>query len=284
MHYLPKFILVSLLFFILPLLNGQEWHFDKVNYPISNNNYTIILDYYSGFVVGYNSQNRVADWVMHYVEPDADDKKVERKDRFREEGRLNPLGIRSGKADYDEPVYDRGHLAPNADLDYSRELADETFYFTNIAPQTASLNRFLWNNIEQEVRQLAKNLNITLLVYTGPIYSGNKEWLNNRVAIPTAFYKVVINPKNRETIAVYLAYNLQKISNSAPINYRATLIQIENLTKLLFNTRDKELDVLLVSDKVDNKQSSNNNGQNDIIARSGGANRQYRRGSRIKTE
>ena len=91
-------------------------------------------------------------------------------------------------ADYAGSGYDRGHLAPAADFNFDRAALDETYYFTNIAPQAPSLNRGAWLDAENEVRRLAASG--TVHVVTFPVFS---DFLTNRIGrvrVPSGFVKV----------------------------------------------------------------------------------------------
>jgi len=57
--------------------------------------------------------------------------------------------------DYTNTGYDRGHMAPNADFNDTRENALATFFMANIWPQTPELNRVEWLKTENQTRNLA---------------------------------------------------------------------------------------------------------------------------------
>ncbi|GBU26796.1 endonuclease [Treponema sp. R8-4-B8] len=58
-------------------------------------------------------------------------------------------------SDYTNSGYDRGHMAPNADFNDTRENALMTFFIANIWPQTPNLNRVEWLRTENKTRKLA---------------------------------------------------------------------------------------------------------------------------------
>jgi DNA/RNA endonuclease G (NUC1) len=58
-------------------------------------------------------------------------------------------------SDYTHSGYDRGHMAPNADFNNTRENALATFFIANIWPQTPEVNRDTWLKTENETRRLA---------------------------------------------------------------------------------------------------------------------------------
>ena len=116
----------------------------------------------------------------------------ERKNNFRsdpavETGSANPK-------DYVGSGYDRGHLVPAASMQWSENAMSESFFMSNMAPQTPYLNRGKWGQLEKKVREWAvKNKN--LYVITGPIFNATPSKFigENRVAIADSFYKVVLD-------------------------------------------------------------------------------------------
>lgn len=63
---------------------------------------------------------------------------------------------------------------------------------SNMSPQLPGFNRVGWRVLEEHVRDLANEYN-ELYVVTGPIYQGNEGTIGNGVAIPSAFYKVILD-------------------------------------------------------------------------------------------
>ena len=58
-------------------------------------------------------------------------------------------------ADYTRSGYDKGHMAPAADMKWSPEAMKESFYFSNMCPQHPQLNRRGWKNLEEKIRNWA---------------------------------------------------------------------------------------------------------------------------------
>lgn len=106
--------------------------------------------------------------------------------------------------DYRRSGWDRGHMAPSADMP-TIEARRESFTLANIVPQNRTMNAEVWNDVEQAVRKLARKHG-TIYVVTGPVFSGAKlDSLNGRVALPAAIYKAVLIPGRGA--AAYVADN-----------------------------------------------------------------------------
>ena len=102
--------------------------------------------------------------------------------------------------------YDRGHMAPAADMKWSKQAMEESFYMSNICPQNPNLNRGDWNDLEEKSRQWAKKYG-AVYIACGPIYDTKrpKRIGNNKVAVPHAFYKVILinDKKNTASHRIY---------------------------------------------------------------------------------
>ena len=102
--------------------------------------------------------------------------------------------------DYTSSGYDRGHLAPNSAIGkhYGQMAVLETYFMTNIMPQTKKLNSGPWQAMEQYAREIVsqddtKDKEIHgVHVITGPIFDqDNLKYIGNTgVAIPSHCYKI----------------------------------------------------------------------------------------------
>ncbi|PIE47613.1 MAG: endonuclease [Gammaproteobacteria bacterium] len=161
---------------------------------------------FDGFAVLYSGKTRTPLWSAEYLTRErlyrADD--LEREDNFHEESRL-PFAIRATVYDYSGIGYDRGHLAPNADMANKTEQY-ESFSLANIAPQSPYLNREVWRKIESSTRYLTK-VHGQAYVVTGVVFEDKNayQW-GQAVVIPSHFFKVVYFPKLNQA-GVYYAPN-----------------------------------------------------------------------------
>jgi len=98
-----------------------------------------------------------------------------------------------GDTDYDEPVYDRGHMCPAGDRTNNQTNNSATFLMTNIIPQHPDNNQGAWNDFENYLRSVA-NAGNEVYTITGP--TGNMgtigSTVQNRIVIPTHTWKVVL--------------------------------------------------------------------------------------------
>jgi len=71
-------------------------------------------------------------------------------------------------ADYKGSGYDRGHLCPAGDMKLDQHAMDETFFMSNLSPQTPAFNRDKWRELEEQVRKWGRQYDMTFIA-TGPI-------------------------------------------------------------------------------------------------------------------
>ncbi|HEX8193535.1 MAG TPA: DNA/RNA non-specific endonuclease [Allosphingosinicella sp.] len=147
----------------------------------------------------------------------------ERKDTWRRDARIadehqpdDEFYVRTKAA---EKVYfSRGHLVrlldpcwSDADTEAQRKLDAErgmqdTFHFTNAAPQVQSYNDQDWGNLEDYVLDKAQTSERRLTVFTGPVYRDEDPvYGRNRKGgpwrIPLSFWKIAVLQKTESRIA-----------------------------------------------------------------------------------
>jgi len=130
------------------------------------------------------------------------------------------------EADYRGSGFDRGHLSPAADARCNAIHMEESFYFTNMAPQTPALNRGQWKNVEELTRQLALQHD-SVFVRAGCV--GQSHTIQ-RLAIPTHCWKVLMVKKTKETQA-YVFPNSTTKTQSFMLHV-VPLDSVRKLTKL----------------------------------------------------
>lgn len=94
----------------------------------------------------------------------------------------------SDKKDYIKSGYDKGHMCPSGDFDYSKETSSLTFLMCNMCPQKHILNAGEWLKYEKEERSLAKKYG-SIQIVCGPIYKSSN-YIKNRIKIPDEFFKI----------------------------------------------------------------------------------------------
>lgn len=155
----------------------------------------IILTH-KGFVVSYNAEARIPEWVAYELTAEET-----RGEATRDESvfQMDPSYRRTQamREDYYDSGWTRGHMACAGDFHWDEEALDETFFLTNICPQDEELNKGDWNYLEKQVRYWARDYG-KVWVVTGPIIgSGKYGTIGERdVVVPDSFFKAVLTQKN----------------------------------------------------------------------------------------
>lgn len=149
-----------------------------------------------GFTLLYSEKNEEPEWVAYELSKRNFEKKAKRSDKFEPDP-----AIATGTAtneDYRRSGYDRGHLAPAADMSFDAEALQESFLFSNITPQRPKFNRGIWKKLEEDTRKWGEQYG-TLYITTGPILSQIEERIGpDKVAVPARFFKtMLLYAKNR---------------------------------------------------------------------------------------
>lgn len=136
--------------------------------------------------------------------------------------------------DYKGSGYTRGHMVPAGDMAFDVTAMRETFYMSNISPQLRQLNGGIWRELEENVRDWAYHAD-SLYVISGPILTkpikkiGNK----NKVAVPSAFYKVLLDNKGPEKKAIGFIIP-HELSEKRLESYMVSVSDIEAATGMKF--------------------------------------------------
>jgi len=227
-------------------LDGNELSFYYPTADLSNGGIVEHLAY----SLDYNEDHEQADWVFYELTRDEVEKKIaKRKDNFKPD----PSATISSAlpTDYRKSGYDRGHLCPAADNRWSEEAMDQSFYMSNMSPQHPDLNRKIWADLEEQVRQWAVE-NEKVYVATGPILNdGDKSKIGESgVSVPNYFYKVVADLTGDEIKGIGFIFSNGE-NNGELKNYAFPIDMIEERTKIdFFYKLDEEIQKQIESEVV----------------------------------
>lgn len=137
--------------------------------------------------------------------------------------------------DYKASIYDKGHMAPSADLSWDEIAERESYLMTNIAPQYASFNRGIWKSLEAQIRGYVFNEGGDYIIVVGAVYDEKDTLLNNKVRIPHAYYKILISLDTKRVIAWFFKHEApSKLSSKKLTSYEVSIKQLSNLTSVTF--------------------------------------------------
>lgn len=168
-----------------------------------------------GYITSYNYQTKNPNWVAWHLTDKHTDGPYTRKGvpYYHEDGSVYGIGIvtpetcRNGyivDMDAKEPRQElsdwtrdynmsHGHMCPAADNKWDKAAMNQSFLLTNMCPQDEKLNNGGWKKLEEKCRYWANKYG-DIYIVAGPIfnYPINRFLGNNRLAVPDAFFKVIL--------------------------------------------------------------------------------------------
>jgi endonuclease G len=220
-------------------LKSQNQHLNFL--PTSTTNQIIIHDNYT---LSYNEKYEQAEWVAYHLM-----KNQLKGSNFQRPFFIEDPKVKTQSADwrnYKKSGYDKGHLCPAADMKFSKNAFNDTFYTSNISPQLHSFNDGVWNRLEQKVRYWTSKYNDLYVITGGVLQNGLKTIGKENVAIPNYFYKVLVY-KSGSKINMIGFLVPHRESNLPLYKFVVPVDKIEGLTKIDFfpkleNALEKKLE------------------------------------------
>lgn len=235
------------LFFILLPLCLAATEEQLFNAPFE----TDLLLHKQGFSLGYSHTFRQALWVSYTLTAEhLQSPQQKRRDRFKADPEVKHNAVRP--RDYSGTGFDKGHLAPAADMTYSTPSMNNSFLMTNISPQYPGCNRGIWKRLETQVRKWAlKEKEIRII--TGPVFSGSTQVAGKaKIPVPVAFYKVIFDLTPPRKMIGFIVPN--RSSKRRVSSFAVSVDEVEKITGYDFFS---ELD-----DKVENRLEKSYSFQN----------------------
>ena len=153
---------------------------------------------HTNYAIHYRYDTKTAEYVVEHLAQTDINGPAKRKDDFRPDD-LIPDDKEAHLEDYKGQPYDRGHLVPAADNKTDATQMSESFFLSDMVPQTPNHNRGIWRILELGVRNAA--LTDDIYVVSGTIYDKDYLVIGNGLGVPTRLWKVVYNATTNQTIA-----------------------------------------------------------------------------------
>ena len=196
--------------------------------PSSTTNEIVKHDYYT---LSYNEKHEQAEWVAYEL------KRIYIKNNnFKRPFFIEDPKVKTGSADwrnYKNSGYDKGHLCPAGDMEFSIDGYNDTFFTSNISPQAHDFNSGVWNRLEQKVRYWAEKYD-GIYVVTGGVLQDSLETIGKEnVSVPKYFYKVLLDISGGEfKMIAFLVPN--EDSNKPLYSFVVSVDRIEKMTGIDF--------------------------------------------------
>lgn len=201
----------------------------KLELPATNPEDYIVSHH--GFSLLYNEAHEQSGWVAYELTKEKATKLHARTDRFIPDPKV--ITITANNKDYAGSGYDRGHLAPAADMGWSATSMAESFYYSNMSPQVPGFNRGIWKKLEERVREWAVE-NESMHIVTGPVLTEGLRTIGpNAVSVPEYFYKVILDNYWPEIKGIgFIIANTR--SNQPLYQYAVSIDSVEKFTGIDF--------------------------------------------------
>lgn len=206
---------------------------DKLEIPImqdSGSSGRIVV--HSGYALSYNSERLLPDWVAYELtslETEGDNPRAE---HFQKDPFLS--GLQADNDDYRNSGWDKGHMAPAADMKWDETAMKESFYLSNVCPQNHKLNSGTWKKLEEQCRKYAQRFGSVYIV-CGPVIKNNKYGTigDNGVMVPDGFYKVLLAVCYGKYIGIGFLFDNEK-GNKNLMKHAVSIDEVERITGIDF--------------------------------------------------
>ena len=181
-----------------------------------------------GYIASYNHETLCPDWVAW---------ELTREEVAGENGcqysfsRDPEVGFpKASREDYSHSGWDKGHMAPRADMRWSCQALEESYYFTNICPQDHEMNSQAWRKIEELTRRVARRVGVVWVV-CGPIYADSVDERIGQagVRVPSAFFKALAIPTENGGYATVGFVVENRPQTRSPQHYAVEVDSVEAL-------------------------------------------------------
>jgi endonuclease G len=169
--------------------------------------------------------------VFEHITPEAISGPAKRQDDFRPDPEVHEQ-CQATLKDYAGNPYDRGHMAAAGNNTQTREIMSESFFLSNMVPQTPNNNRGIWRILEMQIRDQVKSTGTPLYVISGGIYDPGHLKIGNGVGVPTRLFKIIVN-KQTGNVTAFLMPNSALPVSDLP-KYKTTVQEIEQATGISF--------------------------------------------------
>ncbi len=184
------------------------------------------------FTLSYNDVHEQADWVFYLLTRAMTQNQSSRTNDFRADPDVKLISAYT--EDYTGTGYDRGHLCPSADVRIDKVGQSETFYMSNMSPQTKEFNRGIWKKLEEQVRKWVGKHD-SIYIATGPVLEKGLKKIGRRtkVSVPNKYYKILYTPADGGHIIGFLLPN-DACKGHTFKDYQVTIDEIEQVTGIDF--------------------------------------------------
>jgi len=153
---------------------------------VSNRNNFLVFK--RSFAFSYNNDRGTVNWIAWRTTINDLGESLPRP-QFAPDPNLPLTFKKITPTDYSSSGYDRGHMVPSADRFGDPLSNNETFLMTNVVPQSADLNQYVWEKLERYARGIVRRGSD---VYTIAGVYGEAMRIKGRLTAPTNCWKIIV--------------------------------------------------------------------------------------------
>lgn len=232
-------IIIAIIYYLMTMMGEEEStscsaSIANLEIPIARKTSSEQIINHIGYTVSYNHTWNIPNWVAYELVASEVGGDEERSDHFRPDPQV--YGTPVTTKDYANSGYDRGHMAPAADMKWSEQAMKESFYMTNMCPQCHNLNAGDWKVLEEDVRSWARMYD-HIYVCCGPIVTSTSTRIGQyqQIVVPQKFYKVILRQKGSSWTGIgFVMDNKSKDGKHNLSHYAKTINEIEKITNIDF--------------------------------------------------
>jgi endonuclease G len=203
-----------------------------------------------GYSVCYNNSYEQPSWVAYKLTKAELDHRVVTTSSSYWRKDLDVPGESVSSDDYTNTQYSRGHMAPKADMRWSKEAYKQSFFMSNVCPQKQDFNNQVWGDLEDWVRAEARN-HSALYIVAGPLLrSGLPVISGTEIAVPDSFFKVILYKHGSYSRAIGFVIPTTAIEEDFR-DYAVPVDEVEKVTGLDFFSKLSDPVEKKVEAKVD---------------------------------
>ena len=211
----------------------EQQHSDDFNYlPKDAQGTPAIILKREGYTASYNPTTKQPNWVAWKLSREHTTGPVKRNGvKFQPDNEVdNPVDT----YDYMQSGFDRGHMCPAADNKWSETAMEQCFLMTNICPQLHTLNSGLWNSLENQCRNWAREYG-KIYIVSGPIFTRGQHRTigKHKVIVPIAFFEVVLCMEDTPRAIGWVVKNTVEKGHKKT-EFVNTIDQVERITGIDF--------------------------------------------------
>jgi endonuclease G len=152
------------------------------------------------------------------------------------------LSVRTELEEYENCGFQRGHICASADRRNSKEANEQTFYLSNIMPQSYGLNNGVWQTMENHVRNQWNNDAFRRVLYVvkgGTIDRDNQIrcYTSTRLLVPKYFFMALLCEDQQggyKALGFWVEHTDREDNSTQLRQYVVSISKLEELTGIDF--------------------------------------------------